>query len=83
VFGATVVGLTARASEVVGFRKNGALRRGSSKVDHTDAVAAEEDGAITAAERTERIISGTSSRYKIVRREGRERSQWSMIPWFR
>ena len=66
VFGATVVGLTARASEVrqgskrgaIGFRTNGALRRRSSKVGRNDAVVDGESGGTTTAERGERIMSG-------------------------
>jgi len=41
----------------VGSRKSGALRRGSSKVGHTDAVVDGEGGGTTAAERAERTMS--------------------------
>ena len=56
----------------IGFRKNGALRRGSSKVGRTDAVVDGEDGGTTTAECGERIMSGIRSGSKIIG-NGRQR----------
>ena len=81
MLGATVVGLTARASE----DKTGEQKRshrvpkkwcsakGIVQSGPYHAVVAEEDGAITATELAKRVIAGTSSRCKIMGKGGQRK----------
>ena len=47
--------------DAMGFWGKGVLRRGPSKVGHTDAAVVKESGAIFASEPAERIMSEISS----------------------